>query len=414
MATDMSAEPRSLNSAHPSAPRNSWAACTRMSPATAPPTVCRSPRTRATSGVPASRCKSLAPSDHACSIQSSTIMVLLNTNIRWSSSKLPPMTDYQFAYLTSTHSPGFLSAPPLADRPDADTVVAGIAWDGATTNRPGSRFGPFAIRRASHMLCDGEHPLFNVVAGSSIADIGDLALPNTSLSDMRAALQPQAGELISRHHMVWLGGDHSITLPLLRAYRAHHGRALALVHFDAHCDTWPDHAGEPSGHGTWLREAITEGLVDPSLTVQFGIRSPAQRDIREYVRARGGLIYTGRDLRGLASPPQLHEICATVRRRLADAKVPVYLSLDIDCLDPAFAPGTGTPEPGGLSTAQVMTLLEELHGLNWIGMDLCEVAPAYDHADLTSNAAATLVWTYLCGRLASRPDSEENKFKQPA
>jgi len=312
------------------------------------------------------------------------------------------MTDYRFAYLTSTSNPGFLSAPPPSARPDAETVVAGIAWDGATTNRPGSRFGPFAIRRASHMLCDGEHPLFNVVAGSSIADIGDLALPNTSLSDMRAALQPQAGELISRHHMVWLGGDHSITLPLLRAYRAHHGRALALVHFDAHCDTWPDHAGEPSGHGTWLREAITEGLVDPSLTVQFGIRSPAQRDIREYVSARGGLIYTGRDLRGLASPAQLHEICATVRGRLADAKVPVYLSLDIDCLDPAFAPGTGTPEPGGLSTAQVMTLLEELHGLNWIGMDLCEVAPAYDHADLTSNAAATLVWTYLCGRLASR------------
>jgi agmatinase len=315
------------------------------------------------------------------------------------------VTDYQFAFLTSTSHPGFLSAPPPAARPDADTVVAGIAWDGATTNRPGSRFGPFAIRRASHMLCDGEHPLFNVTAGSSIADIGDLALPNTSLSAMRAVLQPQAGELITRHHMVWLGGDHSITLPLLRAYRAHHGRALALVHFDAHCDTWPDHAGEPSGHGTWLREAIAEGLVDPALTVQFGIRSPAQRDIREYVSARGGLIYTGRDLRGLTSPAQLHEICATVRRRLADAQVPVYLSLDIDCLDPAFAPGTGTPEPGGLSTAQVMTLLEELHGLNWTGMDLCEVAPAYDHADLTSNAAANLVWTYLCGRLASRRPS---------
>jgi agmatinase len=115
------------------------------------------------------------------------------------------------------------------------------------------------------------------------------------------------------------------------------------------------------------------------------------------------LIYTGRDLRGLASPAQLQDICAAVRDRLASPNgTPVYLSLDIDCLDPAFAPGTGTPEPGGLSTAQVMTLLEELNGLHWTGMDLCEVAPAYDHADLTSNAAATLVWTYLCGRLASR------------
>jgi agmatinase len=311
------------------------------------------------------------------------------------------MADYQFAYLTSTTHPGFLRVPPLEGRPEARMAVAGVAWDGATTNRPGARFGPFAIRRASHMLCDGEHPLFNISAGASVADIGDLALPNTSLSAMRAALRPQASALIARHHMVWLGGDHSITLPLLRAYRARHRRPLALVHFDAHCDTWPDHSGEPSGHGTWLREAVDEGLVDPALTVQLGIRSPAHRDIREYISARGGLIYTGRDLRGLASVAQLSDICAAVRARLtSDAHTPVYLSLDIDCLDPAFAPGTGTPEPGGLSTAQVMTLLEELHALNWIGMDLCEVAPAYDHAELTSNAAATLVWTYLCGRIA--------------
>jgi agmatinase len=313
------------------------------------------------------------------------------------------MTDYQFAYLTSSTHPGFLNAPPLAGRPDADVVVAGIGWDGATTNRPGARFGPFAIRRSSHMLGDGSHPLFDVSPAAAIADIGDLALPNTSLSAMRATLQPLAAALIARHHMVWLGGDHSITLPLLRAYRAQHGRPLALVHFDAHCDTWPDHSGEPSGHGTWLREALNEGLVDPRLTVQFGIRSPAQMETREYVRARGGLIFTGRDLRGLTSPGQLREICSTVHARLSSViDAAVYLSLDIDCLDPAYAPGTGTPEPGGLATTQVMTLLEELHDLNWVGMDLCEVAPAYDHAELTSNAAATLVWTYLCGRIASR------------
>jgi agmatinase len=313
------------------------------------------------------------------------------------------MTDYQFAFLTSTTHPGFLNAPPLSSRPNADVVVAGVAWDGATTNRPGARLGPFAVRRSSHMLGDAWHPLFNVTPTAAIADVGDLALPNTSLSAMRAALQPQASALVARHHVVWLGGDHSITLSLLRAYRARHGRALALVHFDAHCDTWPDHAGEPSGHGTWLREAVSEDLVDPKLTVQFGIRSPAQLETREYVRARGGLIYTGRDLRGLTSPEQLREICSAVRERLASViDTPVYLSLDIDCLDPAYAPGTGTPEPGGLSTAQVMTLLEELHDLDWIGMDLCEVAPSYDHAELTSNAAATLVWTYLCGRIAAQ------------
>jgi agmatinase len=313
------------------------------------------------------------------------------------------MADHQFAFLTSTTHPGFLNAPPLAGRPGAQVVVAGIAWDGSTTNRPGSRFGPFAIRRASHMLCDGWHPLFKVSPVDALADIGDLALPNTSLSAMRAALEPLASDLIARHHMVWLGGDHSITLPLLRAYRAWHGRALALMHFDAHCDTWPDHAGEPSGHGTWVREAIIEGLVDPRLTVQFGIRSSAQPEVGEYVRTQGGLIYTGRDLRGRTSPAELRDICSEVRARLASMPdAPVYLSLDIDCLDPAYAPGTGTPEPGGLATAQVMTLLEELHDLGWIGMDLCEVAPPYDHAELSSNAAATLVWTYLCGRMAPR------------
>jgi agmatinase len=313
------------------------------------------------------------------------------------------MAEYDFAYLTSTSHPGFLNAPPLAGKPDAQVVVAGIAWDGATTNRPGARHGPFCIRRASHMLGPGSHPLFDLSPADTLADIGDLALPNTSLSAMRAVLQPLAAALLARHHMVWLGGDHSITLPLLRAYRTQRGSPLALVHFDAHCDTWPDHSGEPSGHGTWLREAVDEDLVDPRLTVQFGIRSPAHRETREYISERGGLIYSGRDLRGLTSADQLKKICATVRERLAPrADTPVYLSLDIDCLDPAYAPGTGTPEPGGLATAQVMTLLEELHDLNWVGMDLCEVAPAYDHAELTSNAAATLIWTYLCGRMARR------------
>ena len=308
--------------------------------------------------------------------------------------------DHRFAYLTSVTHGGFLNSPSLAERPDAPVVVAGVAWDGATTNRPGARFGPFAIRRASHMLGDGSHPLFDVSPAESTADLGDIALPNTSLASMRATLEPLAAPLIAAHHLVWLGGDHSITLPLLRAYRAHHGRSLALVHFDAHCDTWPDHAGEPSGHGTWLREAVAEGLVDPRLTVQFGIRSPAQRTIRDYIPDRGGMLFSGRDLRGLAGAAQLLEVCGAVRGRLGPERTPVYLSLDIDCLDPAYAPGTGTPEPGGLSTSQVMTLLEELYDLNWIGMDLCEVAPAYDHAELSSAAAATLIWTYLCGRMA--------------
>ncbi len=310
------------------------------------------------------------------------------------------MAEYTFAFETSTTHPGFLKAPPLAGRPDAPFVVAGIPWDGSTTNRPGARFGPYQIRRASHMLCDGIHPEWGVSPLSRLADAGDLTLPNTSLEAMRAALMPQVARLIERHHLVWLGGDHSVTLPLLRAYRARAGRPLALVHFDAHCDTWPDHFGEPSGHGTWVHEAFVEGLVEPARTVQFGIRSSAAPEISRYVADRGGLIYTARDLRGLEGPAQLAAVVAAARARLAaPGGPPVYLSLDIDCLDPAYAPGTGTPEPGGLTSAQVLTLLEELAGLDWAGMDLCEVAPAYDHAELTSNAAAHFVWTYLCGRV---------------
>ena len=279
-------------------------------------------------------------------------------------------------------------------------AVAGVAWDGAVTNRPGARFGPRAIRDASHMLCDATHPHFDVAPLGRLGDAGDLQLPNTSLEGMRAAMRPQVDALIRAHHMCWIGGDHSITLPLLRAYRARLGRPLAVIHFDAHCDTWEDHFGEPSGHGTWVYEAMREGLVVNECFTQLGIRSAGARAARDYVRDQGGQIFTARALRGLDSPAQLAGVLALVRERLAaQGHPPVYLSLDIDCLDPAFAPGTGTPEPGGMNTNQVLTILEELADLPFVGMDCVEVAPPYDHAELTSQAAAHFVWTYLCGRL---------------
>jgi agmatinase len=300
---------------------------------------------------------------------------------------------HDFAYLSDTR---FLKAPPATDQPLA---VAGIAWDGSTTGRPGARMGPRAIRQASHMLCDGIHPHFDVSPLGHLGDAGDLALPNTSLGAMRDAMAAPVASLIRRHHMAWLGGDHSITLPLLRAYREWLGRPLALVHLDAHCDTWQDHFGEPSGHGTWVWEALREGLLVPACVTQVGIRSSGTREAREHVRDRGGQIFGARDLRGREGPAQLAPVCDAIRDRLAaHGHPPVYLSLDIDCLDPAFAPGTGTPEPGGLTSAQVLTLLEDLADLPWTGMDCVEVAPAYDHAELTSLAAASFVWTYLCGR----------------
>jgi agmatinase len=302
-----------------------------------------------------------------------------------------------FAFLSNN---SFLKAPPASAA--TPFAVAGVAWDGSVTNRPGARFGPRAIREASHMLCDATHPHFDTSPLDHLGDAGDLPLPNTSLAGMREAMMPLADALIRRHHMAWIGGDHSITLPLLRAYKAWLGRPLAVIHFDAHCDTWQDHFGEPSGHGTWVYEAIQEGLVVRECFVQLGIRSAGLREARDHVRDQGGQIFTARALRGLESPAQLAPVLTAIRERMAaHGHPPLYLSLDIDCLDPAFAPGTGTPEPGGMSSSQVLSVLEELADLNFVGMDCVEVAPPYDHAELTSNAAANFVWTYLCGRLAT-------------
>lgn len=300
----------------------------------------------------------------------------------------------EFAYANS--SSRFLASAPLQAQPFA---LVGVPFDGAVTNRPGARFGPQEIRRASLMLCDGLHPVFGVSPLEALGDAGDLRLPNASaLAQVREAIQAQVAALMARHHCVFLGGDHSITLPLLRALHAQHG-PVALIHFDAHCDTWEDHFGEPSGHGTWTYEALQEGLVLPQKTVQIGLRSSGTRAAREYVQDQGGLIFTARALRG-RDGAGLQDVVQQIRTRIGQQ--PCYLTLDIDCLDPAFAPGTGTPEPGGMSSSQVLTLLEELADLHFVGMDCVEVAPAYDHAELTSNAAATFVWTYLASQVAKR------------
>ncbi len=307
------------------------------------------------------------------------------------------MTTGQFAFASNTNR--FLACPPLSDQPFA---IVGVPYDGVVTNRPGARFGPQAVRAASLMLCDGIHPVFDVSPLDHLGDALDMRLPNASpLPDVRRAIEAQAAALMAKHHCVFLGGDHSITLSLLRAAKALHGggEPLACVHFDAHCDTWSDHFGEPSGHGTWTYEALQEGLISAEHTVQIGIRSSGERAAREYVSDRGGQIFTARSLRGLDGSG-LAPVFAAIRERIG--RRPVYLTLDIDVLDPAFAPGTGTPEPGGLNSSQVLSFLEELAGLNWVGMDCVEVAPAYDHAELTGHAAATFVWTYLCGRVFHR------------
>jgi agmatinase len=307
------------------------------------------------------------------------------------------MDEITYAYQTSIAHSGFLKSPALTLATERPFVVAGIPWDGSTTHRPGARQGPGAIRKSSHMLCDGIHPHFDCSPLSYLADAGDLTLANTSLERMRESLMPQARQLIASHHMIWLGGDHSITLPLLRAYRDAVGEPLAVIHFDAHCDTWSTHFNEPSGHGTWVYEAVNEGLMSAEHTVQIGIRSAAEASASRFIADRGGMIYTARAMRGVDRQEQWADMVKTMKAKIQNR--PVYLTLDIDCLDPAFAPGTGTPEPAGLTSNQLLGLLEELSIFKTVGMDLTEVAPAYDWAELTSNVAAHAIWTYLCGQI---------------
>ncbi|MFL5257002.1 MAG: arginase family protein, partial [Rhodopila sp.] len=226
--------------------------------------------------------------------------------------------------------PGFLG---LARRdPDADYVVAGIPMDIGTTNRAGSRDGPAAIRRASRMLTDGAHPEHWVEPASmAVADIGDFDLALGDIPGSLAAIQSQAERI---GHLIALGGEHGITLPLLRALAQRLGHPVALVHFDAHVDTWPDNFGQAYAHGSPFYHALEEGLVDPRRVIQIGIRSPVQKTVMDWTLSRGVTVLSAQDVH--ASSPAA--IAARVHEVVGD--VPAYLSFDIDALDPAFAPGT--------------------------------------------------------------------------
>ncbi len=281
--------------------------------------------------------------------------------------------------------PTFLGSG-LRDRASA-ICIAGIPLDIGTTNRSGARFGPGAIRQASRMLVDGEHPQHWVDATKlPLADIGDFAITLGDLIASMALIEQQAHNI---EHLVALGGDHSITLPLLRALAKRRGPP-ALVHFDAHVDTWPENFGQTYGHGSVFYHAIEEGIIEPRRMVQIGIRSPVPREVHDWTTARGVVMITAQDVHE-TSPAAT---AGRIREVVGDA--PVYLSIDIDVLDPAFAPATGTPEIGGLASWQVQAMLRRLQGLRFVGMDLVEVAPAYDVAEITALAGATMAWEYIC------------------
>ncbi len=270
---------------------------------------------------------------------------------------------------------------------DAAFHIAGIPLDIGTTNRSGARFGPPAIRTASRMLVDGDHPHWWVdPATLPVADIGDFDIALGDIENSLAMIQEQAA---AYSHLIALGGEHTISLPLLRARSIANGGPLALVHFDAHVDTWPDNFGQLYAHGSVFFHAIEEGLIDPERTVQIGIRSPVQKDVYDWTIGKGVTIVTAQDVH--EAGPQA--IARRVTEIVGDA--PAYLSFDIDCLDPAFAPGTGTPEIGGLASWQTQAILRRLDTVAFTGMDVVEVAPAYDTAEITALAAATVVWEYL-------------------
>lgn len=280
--------------------------------------------------------------------------------------------------------PTFLGLEPRAD---AAVVVAGVPFDIGTTNRSGARFGPSAIRRASRMLIDGAHPHFwTSPLDLPLADIGDLAI---ALGDIAASLKLIEAQASNYAHLVTLGGDHGITLPLLRACAKKQG-PLAVIHFDAHVDTWPDNFGQPYAHGSMFYHAINEGVIDARRMIQIGIRSPVQREVYDWTLEQGVEIISAQEAHDIGPAAVASRIVSLI----GDA--PAYLTFDVDALDPAFAPGTGTPEIGGLATWQAQAIFRKLAGLNFVGMDVVEVAPPYDVSEITALAGATMAWEYLC------------------
>lgn len=278
----------------------------------------------------------------------------------------------------------FLRRKYTRDLAGVDVAVMGVPFDNAVTFRPGCRMGPQAVRAASVQLAEldafpwGFDP-FNTL---SVVDYGDVFLDPHHPETIRPAIQEQAREIIaSGTKLLSIGGDHSIAYPLLQAHAEKHG-PVALIQFDAHCDTWSDD-GERTDHGTMFARAASEGIVDVSRSTQVGLRTYNNSD-------HGFEILTS---------PWIHRngIDPAVKiavERAGDA--PVYLSFDVDGMDPAFAPGTGTPVPGGLASWQALEFVRGLKPLNLIGMDIVEVSPPFDHAEITALAAAHVAHDWLC------------------
>lgn len=280
----------------------------------------------------------------------------------------------------------FMRRPYTRELAGIDVAVSGVPLDLATTFRPGARFGPAAIRAASVQLAElkafpwGIDPFTDL----NVVDYGDCFFDAHDARGIHEAIVTHARGIVGAGvRMLTFGGDHYITYPLLVAHAERYGKPLALIHFDAHCDTWPDDNPHSLNHGTMFYKAIREGLVDPAKSVQIGIRTWND----DFLGVR------------VLDAPWVHRcgvqaVVDEVKAIVGDA--PTYLTFDIDCLDPAFAPGTGTPVPGGLSSAQALEIVRSLTAVDLIGADVVEVSPPYDHSEVTALSAAHVAADILC------------------
>ena len=294
----------------------------------------------------------------------------------------------------------FARLPRIEDVPRADIAVVGIPFDSGVSYRPGTRFGPSHVRESSRLLRP-YNPAQDVSPFqlAQVVDAGDIPVNPFDLTEAVTEVERAAlalGEQVQR--LVAIGGDHTVALPLLRAVAAKHG-PVAVLHFDAHLDTWDTYFGAPITHGTPFRRASEEGLIDLTASCHVGTRGPlySKQDLEDDERLGFSIVSS--------EYIEEHGVEAAIDRiltRIGDR--PLYVSIDIDVLDPAHAPGTGTPEAGGLTSRELLRILRALRERDIVGADVVEVSPAYDHAQMTGIAASHVVYelvTLLAARLAS-------------
>lgn len=299
--------------------------------------------------------------------------------------------------MDASRTPRFAGPPTFALLPrrdeveSCDVVIAGVPFDSGTSYRPGARFGPSAVRQGSRLLRPWNPALeASPLAAQQVADAGDIACNPFDITEAVEQIEAGAAQLLNgAGRLLAIGGDHTVAYPLLRATRQRFG-PVALVHFDAHLDTWQTYFGAPITHGTPFRRAAEEGLFLQDRSVHVGIRGPlyAPSDLTEDAELGFAVVRaTELETSGITGVVQ------QIRARVGDA--PLYISIDIDVLDPAHAPGTGTPEAGGLTSRELLGILRGLAGCHLVGADLVEVAPAYDHAEITAIAAAHVAYEIL-------------------